>query len=133
MRLILLFLFFFSIKATKSIGQKNPSKIGIIKEFTGIVENVYLYQGDNYFSIKDAKHGTVTFFVDSNMDDEFELDCEMDEGLHDEIYGYIDQENKIKVIVRAKSAYGWVDHGDGIKKKFKKQIIWRPVKVTKLK
>jgi hypothetical protein len=122
--LLLFFAFHSSVNA-----QKTPTKLGVIKEFSGVIEGSFMYDGTNYFTIKDSKIGKIEFYFQTEMDDKYKIDCNIDEELSDLQFGDDSVKGK-KVKVKAKSAYGvFFNYRGG---KDQKKIIWRPIEVIEL-
>lgn len=123
--------------ATFSFAQKPiaPTNIGISKEFVGWVTSNYMYDGDWFFTLKDAKNQKFKFYFNAGSchtdGDPYSIEYSIDEDLMDKISNLEPGvKSKLKVKVSAKSTYGlFCGNCDGCTKN--KQKIWRPVQVVK--
>ncbi len=127
---------FFSISI---FGQKvnKPNKIGLTKEFSGRVTSYYQYDGDRFFTIKDAAGYEIELYFNAGSchgdGDPFYIETEINAKLLERIENlHGDNKEKITVKVTAKSTFGlFCGNCDDCEKN--KQIIWRPVKVIEIK
>ena len=112
-------------------AQKNPNKIGLIKEFSGEIKTCGAYDGVASFTIKDSKAGEIELYFRTKLNDEYEVDCEINEELYNEILTMLGAVGK-KVKVKAKSTYGMLENYSNVGAPYKKKIIWRPIEVIGL-
>jgi hypothetical protein len=126
---IIYFLLFFAFHSSVN-AQKNPTKLGVIKEFTGVITGAGMYDGSTYLSLKAFKIGEVDFYFRTEMDDKYVIDCKINQDLKDDIEG--SNANGKKVKIKAKSTYGRFENLSGEGPAFRKKIIWRPIEVIEL-
>ncbi|MFM7646112.1 MAG: hypothetical protein ACKO41_05290 [Sphingomonadales bacterium] len=132
-RFLLLFFITFSLT---SFGQKEyrPTKIGIVKSFTGKIDMSTQYDHDAWFSIKDDQSGMSVLFYWQNGccclgEDKYELPLKISDELYEKITSE-DGWNNLKIKVNAKSTYGIACSGNSQNKKV---IIWRPLEIVLVK
>lgn len=131
------FLFLFLVTLSFSSfaqSEYKPTKIGIVKEFTGIISMAFQYDYDAVFSLKDAQLGRVVSFYLQNGccclgKDKYALPIKISDDLYAKIFSEDEWKNlKIKVI--AKSSYGILCSNQDNVPPLEKVVIWRPIAVV---
>jgi hypothetical protein len=118
---------------TKDIlGQRKQeiNKIGIKREFIGVMDNEGFYDGDHGFSFIDDKSGEFILFVvgaSSCNIDKYRIDCEVSDDISDRLMHGV----KVRVKVWAISAYAEFCSNEPSGPDI--EIVWRPLKIIELK
>jgi hypothetical protein len=130
---IILLAFIALIFGTKDIfGQKKQeiNKIGIKREFIGVMDNEFFFDGDHQFSFIDEKSGEFIGFVvgaSSCNIDKYRINCEVSDDISERLMNGV----KVRVKVWAISAYAEFCSNEPSGPDI--EIVWRPIKIIELK
>ena len=121
--------------ANGQMGER-PTKPNLVQEFTGSVINSVQYDGDFYFTLKDSGNREFDFYFNAGTcypdGDPGAIEAEMDDELYDLILDAASSSSRLIVRVTAKSSYGhFCLPCDDCEEE--KVLIWRPMKVVRIK
>lgn len=133
--LLVLFQLLVSVVVNAQTGER-PAKLNLIQEFTGTVINSVQYDGDFYFTLKDAGNRERDFYFNAGScyadGDPGAIEAEMDGDLYDLILDVANSSSALMVRVTAQSSYGhFCLPCDDCEEE--KVLIWRPTKVVRIK